>query len=148
MAKAQYWEEMVRMWSLVPIPAGVQRLGTLVVHDINLADILSELTPEEQAIIEAKRKLEDVVKPMCEWVASHTIKSEKQVTPILVILQQKRTILPLKITILPLKITILPLKMMFLGRPVGSGREGWRYHAEHGLPRQSQFCNSKMKILQ
>lgn len=83
MAKAQYWEEMVRMWSLVPIPSGVQRLGTLVVHSVNLADILSELTEEEQRVIEERRKLEDVVKPMCEWVAAHTIKSEKQVTPIL-----------------------------------------------------------------
>lgn len=83
MAKAQYWEEMVRMWSLVPIPDGVQRLGTLVVHTVNLADVLSALTEEEQKQIEDRRKLEDVVKPMCEWVASHTIKSEKKVTPIL-----------------------------------------------------------------
>jgi hypothetical protein len=83
MAKAQYWEEMVRMWSLVPIPPGVQRLGTLVVHSVNLADVMAELTEEERKQIEDRRKLEDVVKPMCEWVASHTIKSEKKVTPIL-----------------------------------------------------------------
>ena len=37
LVRAQYWEEMVRMWALVPIPKGeVQSIGELVAHEMNL----------------------------------------------------------------------------------------------------------------
>jgi hypothetical protein len=42
----QYWEEMARMWSLVPIPKGVHKLGELMVHDMSLGKALESLTPE------------------------------------------------------------------------------------------------------
>jgi hypothetical protein len=63
MAKAQYWEEMVRMWSTVPIPQDVLELGELVVHTVSLDDVLKTLTPAERAVIANKQKLEDAVRP-------------------------------------------------------------------------------------
>ena len=71
------------MWSLVPIPPGVSKLGKLVIHEMNLAKALAQLTDKERAAIAERKKLEVVVKPMCEWVASHTLKAEKDVTPML-----------------------------------------------------------------
>eukprot|EP01050_Picozoa_sp_SAG11_P015038 SAG11_NODE_1912_length_4078_cov_2.769289_3_plen_181_part_00 len=84
MTKAQYWEEMVRMWSLVPIPPGVQKLGSLVVHEVDLGDAIANLNADEIGVIAEKQKLEDTVKPMCEWVTAHTLKAESKVTPILI----------------------------------------------------------------
>jgi hypothetical protein len=63
MAKAQYWEEMVRMWSVVPIPDDVLALGELVTHTVSLGDVLETLTPAERAVIANKQKLEDAVGP-------------------------------------------------------------------------------------
>ena len=71
------------MWSLVPIPKGVHKLGELVVHDMSLGKALERLTPEERLEITQRQRLEDVVKPMCEWVASHTLRAEQKVTPVL-----------------------------------------------------------------
>ena len=83
MVKAQYWEEMVRMWSLVPIPSGVSDIGDLVAHQVKLEDALSQLSESERAEIEKVRALERVVAPLCEVVVAHTIKAEQQVTPIM-----------------------------------------------------------------
>jgi hypothetical protein len=77
---------MARMWSLVPIPKGVHKLGELMVHDMSLGKALESLTPEEQQQIAQRQRLEDVVKPMCEWVASHTLRAEQKVTPVLKVL--------------------------------------------------------------
>jgi hypothetical protein len=83
MAKAQYWEEMVRMWALVPIPPKVLELGTLAVHKVSLDDALVKLTKEERDVIAKKQELEDAVMPKCEAVTSHTLTAEGNVTPIL-----------------------------------------------------------------
>jgi hypothetical protein len=92
MVKAQYWEEMVRMWSLVPIPDGVQRLGKLVVHEVDIKDALASLSVAELDAIAAKKKLEDTVKPMCAWVTAHTLKAESNVTPILIELAKQNSV--------------------------------------------------------
>eukprot|EP01051_Picozoa_sp_SAG22_P007968 SAG22_NODE_582_length_8879_cov_2.731663_6_plen_987_part_00 len=84
MAKAQYWEDMVRMWSLVPVPPGVLELGTLVVHKVDIDDVLVGLSAEERAVLEGQKKLEDVVMPKCEAVTGQALTAEAKVTPILV----------------------------------------------------------------
>ena len=83
LVRAQYWEEMVRMWALVPIPKGVHSIGELAAHEMNLGTALTDLTAEEQKVITQQRALEDVVRPMCEAAVAKTMLAEKRVTPTL-----------------------------------------------------------------
>ena len=83
MVRAQYWEEMVRMWSLVPVPEGVSEIGELLVREVNLDDALKSLSEEERHEIDQVHALERAVKPLCEQAVANTIESEKKVTPIL-----------------------------------------------------------------
>ena len=77
------------MWSLVPVPAGVLLLGTLVVHEVALDEALQGLSQAERDLIAEKQKLEDRIKPMCEWVTGHTLKAEAKVTPLLMAMASK-----------------------------------------------------------
>ena len=82
LVRAQYWEEMVRMWSLVPIPkGGVQDIGELVTHDIQMDRATQNLTEAERAEIQRTKELEEAVRPMCEEAVAHTMEAEKKVTP-------------------------------------------------------------------
>ena len=83
MVRAQYWEEMVRMWSLVPIPDGVASLGTPAVHSVNLDEALRGVSDEERRAIAETRALEEVVKPLCEQAVAATLAAEQKVTPII-----------------------------------------------------------------
>ena len=83
MVRAQYWEEMVRMWSLVPIPDGVASLGTPAVHSVNLDEALRGVSDEERHAIAETRALEEVVKPLCEQAVAATLAAEQKVTPII-----------------------------------------------------------------
>lgn len=90
MVRAQYWEEMVRMWSVVPIPDGVSEIGELAVHKVNLNDALRSLSEEERQEIDKVHALEGVVKPLCEQAVANTIEAEKKVTPILSTIAEER----------------------------------------------------------
>jgi hypothetical protein len=82
--KRQYWEEMVRMWSLVPLPQNVETLGELAVHDVRLERGLDDgLTEEQLAEKEATALMEALVKPMCDEVVIKAVEMEAFVTPVM-----------------------------------------------------------------
>jgi hypothetical protein len=82
MMRAQYWEEMVRMWSLVPIPpGGVQGIGEVVQHEVKLDVALTNLSKSERDEITKAHDLEEMVRPMCEQAVAHTMTAEQKVTP-------------------------------------------------------------------
>ena len=82
LVRAQYWEEMVRMWALVPIPkGGVHEIGEPVVHEMKLDYALAALKPAERAEITKLKALEDVVRPLCEDAVETCMLAEKKVTP-------------------------------------------------------------------
>ena len=77
-------EEMVRMWSLVPVPEGVLELGQLAVHQVSIEDALQSLTAEERVVVAEKQLLENTILPKAEQACGHALVAEAKVTPILV----------------------------------------------------------------
>ena len=81
--KLQYWEEMVRMWSMVPIPEPNQKLfelGTKAHHGVDRKGLEAGLSEEDRVTYEAKRSLETLVRPACDRVYGSNLNLAKQLT--------------------------------------------------------------------
>lgn len=80
--KLQYWEDMVRMWSMVPIPPGnLFDIGTKAYHGVDRKSLEATLTAEELTRAKRRRGLEALVRPACDRVYADNLRLSEEFTP-------------------------------------------------------------------
>lgn len=88
--KLQYWEDMVRMWGMVPIPPGpLFEIGTKAYHGVDRKSLEETLSEEELARHKFKRSLEARVRPACDGVYAENRKLAEELTPNIIARAQK-----------------------------------------------------------
>ena len=79
--KLQYWEDMVRMWAMVPIPDGdLFSIGTKAYHGVDRKSLEATLSQEEREELKHKRSLEAEVRPACDRVYATNLKLAAKLT--------------------------------------------------------------------
>lgn len=80
--KLQYWEDMVRMWSMVPTPPGdLFAIGTKAYHGVDRTSLEATLTEEERIRNQRRRGLQAIVRPACDRVYADNLKIAEETTP-------------------------------------------------------------------
>lgn len=80
--KLQYWEDMVRMWSMVPVPPGdLFAIGTKAYHGVDRAVLEATLTAEEHEHHTRRRGLQALVRPACDRVYADNLRVAEEFTP-------------------------------------------------------------------
>lgn len=88
--KLQYWEDMVRMWSMVPIPPGdLFSIGTKAYHGVDRTSLEATLTEEERARHTRRRGLQALVRPACDRIYADNLRIAAEITPEIVSRVQK-----------------------------------------------------------
>ena len=92
--KAQHWEELVTMWSLVEVPDGIECVGTPARHhfqqfDQALRKSRACLTPRLKASIHEKHRLMTELRPRCDALHLRAIEYEVETTLLMRYLESK-----------------------------------------------------------
>ena len=83
----QYWEEMISMWDLVPVPEGVLEIPQVVQQ--KLVFDLSRLSEEETAAIQHRKSLEHVCRYHVDELHARAVKAEAEIRALMVYLMHK-----------------------------------------------------------
>eukprot|EP01043_Picozoa_sp_COSAG02_P017722 COSAG02_NODE_809_length_16922_cov_11.295013_14_plen_932_part_00 len=79
--KLQYWEDMVRMWAMVPIPPGdLFSIGTKAYHGVDRKSLEATLSSEEREQLKRERSLEAEARPACDRVYATNLKLSETLT--------------------------------------------------------------------
>ena len=83
----QYWEEMVSLWDMVPVPEGVLEIPQVVQQ--KLVFDLSRLSDEETAAIKHRKSLEHICRYHVDELHGRAVKAEAEVGALMVYLMHK-----------------------------------------------------------
>ena len=83
----QYWEEMVSMWDMVPVPEDVLQIPQVVQQKLEFD--LSKLTEEETAAIKHRKGLEHVCRYHVDELHSRAVRAEAEIGALMVYLMHK-----------------------------------------------------------
>jgi hypothetical protein len=83
----QYWEEMISMWDLVPVPEDVLEIPQVVQQKLEFD--LSRLSEEETAAIQHRKSLEHVCRYHVDELHARAVKAEAEIRALMVYLMHK-----------------------------------------------------------